>query len=126
MKTGQSYRLKKLMVRDAVVLVIGVLYAVFIKITGIMIPCVFRKVTGYRCPGCGITGSIMAVLEGHIKTAFGYNPFLWVIGPVILYLLIKGDVRYVKDNTYELNKADTIVTYICLVFAVVFWFVRNI
>ena len=28
------------------------------------IPCLFYKITGYQCPGCGITRALFSLLEG--------------------------------------------------------------
>jgi hypothetical protein len=126
MKAGHSNRIKKIVIRDIFIVLVGMLYWLFVKKTGFAIPCVFYTITGYKCPGCGITHSIMALTGGHLRTAFECNPFLWIAGPVIIYLLIKGDIRFIKYDTFELNKADTIITYICVVLAVIYWFVRNI
>lgn len=54
-------------------LIIGMLYAVFIKITGISIPCLFREITGLKCPGCGITTFFMNLLFLSGRKTSGKN-----------------------------------------------------
>ena len=39
----------------------GLLYGIFVSYTGLAIPCLFRKVTGLLCPGCGVTGMCVAL-----------------------------------------------------------------
>lgn len=39
-------------------------------------PCVFRAVTGYRCPSCGMTHSVNALLRGDLLTALRENALI--------------------------------------------------
>lgn len=50
--------------------------------------CPFRIITGFPCPGCGLTHGCIYILTGRWKLAAEYNlaAFLWI--PFILYLLI--------------------------------------
>lgn len=36
--------------------------------------CEFYALTGYLCPACGNTRSILSLLDGHILYSIGYNP----------------------------------------------------
>ena len=47
------------------------------------IPCPIHAVTGWWCPGCGMTRAVHDVITGHLASAFGTN-LLW---PVVLGLL---------------------------------------
>ncbi len=42
--------------------------------TGFMPRCVFRELTGWKCPGCGSQTALMALLDGHPADAFRANP----------------------------------------------------
>lgn len=119
-------RIRYILLRDLVILVLGVTYAIFIWNTGIMIPCLFRKITGWKCPGCGITGACMALLKGHFTEAFSYNPFLFIACPVIAYLIVKSDAGYIKNGSYILGKTDEAISYILIALAVIFTVLRNI
>ena len=66
----------------------GLLYYVWIRVTGLMIPCPFRLLTGIRCPGCGVTTMIMAAGRGDLHSALEANPFLFVTSPFLIALLI--------------------------------------
>lgn len=51
--------------------------------TGFMPRCVFRVVTGLKCPGCGSQTFLLELLHGHWLEAFRANPSIPVY---ILYL----------------------------------------
>lgn len=39
-------------------------------------PCLFHRVTGLNCPGCGGTRALSAMLRLDFATAFWYNPLI--------------------------------------------------
>ncbi len=63
-------------------------------------PCPFHQVTGYYCPGCGGTRSVIALLRGHIIQSFIYHPIvLYVVILTIYALCIKLlDIIKAKDT----------------------------
>lgn len=42
--------------------------------TGFMPRCLFRELTGWKCPGCGSQTALMALIDGHPADAFRANP----------------------------------------------------
>jgi len=54
---------------------------------GWMPGCVFRKVTGLDCPGCGMTRATYAMLHGRIGDAFAFNPVGMILLPLALIAL---------------------------------------
>lgn len=63
---------------------------------GWMPGCVFRKATGFECPGCGMTRATHAFLNGRVVDAFRLNPVGMVVFPlamVALGLEVLGWVR---------------------------------
>ena len=49
----------------------------------IWIPCPIRTVFGIRCPGCGMTHALVALLRGDIRRAVRFNPFVLVLVPLL-------------------------------------------
>jgi hypothetical protein len=43
--------------------------------------CVFHKLTGLQCPGCGTTRALHHLLHGDIAGAFRLNAMLFVVAP---------------------------------------------
>ncbi|MCP9984250.1 DUF2752 domain-containing protein [Actinomadura madurae] len=55
--------------------------------------CPFLALTGFYCPGCGMTRFVYALTHGHLGAAFGFNPLLFVVLPVFGYLYVRWTVR---------------------------------
>ncbi len=52
------------------------------------LPCLFRLVTGRRCPGCGAQRSIHQLLHGNFLDAILLCPFLYFLMAVVgIYVL---------------------------------------
>ncbi len=47
--------------------------------------CLFKMVTGFPCPGCGLTRAFLSILHFDFKASFFYNPS-WPV--VILIVLV--------------------------------------
>lgn len=66
---------------------LGLLYLLYLKLFNLGIPCVFRKLTGYQCPGCGMTHAMLALWDGDFDAALQYNALSITVLPIIcLYL----------------------------------------
>lgn len=64
--------------------VLGLAYFIWMKFTHTGFPCVFRLITGWKCPGCGITHMIMDLMQGDFRQAFHANAFLFLTWPFII------------------------------------------
>ncbi|MBO5199218.1 MAG: DUF2752 domain-containing protein [Lachnospiraceae bacterium] len=102
----------------------GFAYFVWLKVTGLAIPCMFRIVTGWLCPGCGITTLIMNLTECNFAAAYQANPFLFVTGPLLAAeLLYYAWLRYKGRKLPSWNNGLIIVYAIALC---LFGAVRNL
>ena len=78
------------------------LYFLIYKITGFRIekyfyPCIFHKITGYYCPGCGGTRAVYALFCGNLLDCFRYQPF-------IPYVVIFGGWFLISQTIERLSK----------------------
>ena len=75
-------------VQSALILAgVGALYALETQTLGLFVPCPLHLLTGLKCPACGITTAILALLHGDVGAAFAANPGLAFSLPVLgLYL----------------------------------------
>lgn len=79
-------------VQSALILAgVGALYALETQTLGLFVPCPLHLLTGLKCPACGITTAILALLHGDVGAAFAANPGLAfslpVLGPYLCWLL---------------------------------------
>lgn len=58
------------------------LYYYFDPSEGIGLKCLFKTVTGYDCPGCGMQRALHAMVHLRLSEAWSYNPFLFFIVPL--------------------------------------------
>ena len=66
-----------------------IIYGLFDPITTDFLPsCLFRKLTGYKCPGCGSQRAICSILHGNFETAFYENSLFVIALPYFLLILM--------------------------------------
>lgn len=107
-----------------IVFTAGVAYALFTTVTGLGIPCFFHLLTGLKCPGCGVSRMILALLRGDIASAYAANPFVLVTLPFILFEL--GFAFFCRWNDQKMPKWNDVLLLIYLVFLLAFGVYRNI
>jgi hypothetical protein len=87
--------------------------------------CPFKMMTGFPCPGCGITKSLVYLYEGNLLKSIAFHLF----GPVVLvlsfYFLVKLSLElYYKKpffvNTFNKKKW----TYVFVALLIVYHLVR--
>lgn len=95
-------------------------------LTGHGLPCLFRAMTGYLCPGCGMTRAALAILEGNFAKAWQYNPLSLTLLPIFaIYLLYKAG-RYVLKGEEDFKLGETLFLLTLLLIAVSFGVGRNL
>ena len=103
---------------------IGVLYIIWIKITGLMIPCIFRLLTGYKCPGCGVTHMLLDLLRLDFSGARAQNAFLFYTLPLLASEVIYAWHRAGKK--LPLPRWNEILLMIYCAALIVFGILRNL
>jgi hypothetical protein len=106
-------------------LALGVIYYILLKFTPVRIPCVFHLVTGYQCPGCGISRMIMSLTRLDFSAAFHYNQAIFCLLPVWTVLLIIYFFFRPKCLSQE-GMLFKVVTWGSLVILLLFGILRNI
>ena len=107
------------------VVLLGIGYYAFIKITHVSIPCLIKLVTGKFCPGCGVTRMFLALFEGDWQAAYHANRLLFCLIPILLlYGLVKAGYYIGKGKNFEC-KLEQIGVIVIFVITVIFWILRN-
>ncbi len=92
----------------------------------IAVPCLFHRVTGLDCPGCGITRMLVSVLEGDLRAAFRYNPAAFFLLPCVLLLIAYRAFKFVRTGTRSEGKWEKAAVIFMILVFVVFGVVRNL
>lgn len=117
---------KKTIIIYSSVLVLLVLYFIEIKIWGFAIPCIFRAITGFKCPGCGVTHLLISLSHLDFKSAFRYNPFIFISSPLILYFVLKDTLFKCGFIKSKISHTENVVLYVYIALFVMFGVLRNI
>lgn len=119
-------RAKKLLARAGLILGIGLAYALFCSLTGLALPCPFHTLTGLWCPGCGVSRMCISLLRGEFSTAWGYNPALMALLPVLAAVLTRLGVRYVRTGETRPTRGENVLIWGMAVCLLAFGVLRNL
>ncbi len=119
-------RAKIFLTAAILIIAAGLLYLILNRVTGFAIPCLFYTTTGFCCPGCGVSRMLINIAKLDFVAAFNCNELLFVTSPLIIYLVVKMSVGYIKNGSVKLGKVDNVIVYVLIAASVIFGIVRNI
>lgn len=92
--------------------------------------CVFHQTTGLHCPGCGLTRSVHAALNGRFEQAFAYNVLAVVIVPYLAVSAFRSLWSWASGAPSRPSRLPAgVKRWIPLAIGIVvtvFWVLRNI
>lgn len=101
-----------------------IIYFILNELLDVGIPCLFYEITGYYCPGCGITRVLFSLLKLDFYQAFRYNPLIFIL---IIITGIYWLVKFILKKFINISIAiPNYVYYILLVIVIIFGILRNI
>ena len=89
-------------------------------------PCLFHKLTGLQCPGCGTQRALHSLLHLDLKAAFLYNPILipaLALVAALLYLNSFGGKRRFPKLYRRLSGSAFIWSLLGVI--ILYWIGRN-
>ena len=104
---------------------IGLAYALFVRLTGWGIPCVFHLITGLQCPGCGVTRMCLALLRLDFYAAARYNLLILCLLPVALVLYVYKAIVYVRTGEAKMGMGEKVFYCIAFLLCIGFCVLRN-
>ena len=119
-------RLKAELKKLGILLLAGVLYAIWCNVTGIGIPCVFRLIFGIKCPGCGMTHAAVAMTHLDIAGAFNYNKLSVTVVPLLIIILLIQEYRYIKTASRKISLPETLLLAMMLFVTIAYGVARNL
>jgi hypothetical protein len=82
--------------------------------------CVFKRIFGLPCPGCGLTRAILCLLRFDLKNAFFYHPLFLV--PPFLGLLLAFRKKPIFNSIY----CNNVFWRVLAVLLITVWVIRMI
>lgn len=119
-------RIEKIGISLAVIMLLGCTYGAFVSFTGWAVPCSVYLITGLKCPGCGVTRMCLAIMDFDFKNAYQSNQMLFILLPVLFYLLGSYALGYIRSGRWYITKKQTLLTYICIGLMLGYGIYRNI
>lgn len=118
-------RLLKVLSINLLLLLSLISYYYLNKYFHIGIPCLFYKITSFKCPGCGITRMLFSILKLDFKSAFFYNPVVFILLPFLSFYILYQEYIYITKQKNKL-KIPEFVYYILIFILIIFGILRNI
>lgn len=88
--------------------------------------CLFYKITGLYCPGCGSGRAVKSLLEGRFLEAVSYNIMLFILGIPCSLILIHEYMRiFFLGKYFRAVHIPQSFLYGCLGMLILFWILRN-
>ena len=89
--------------------------------------CLFHRLTGLECAGCGMTRALHALLHGRVGDAFRHNPLGMVLLPVALLASGLELAGWVRGRPLPCRiRVDGRLAWGLLFLVLGFWVLRNI
>lgn len=102
------------------------------------IPCIFYKGSehffkhvlhiereGLKCAGCGLSRMLISIVKLDFTSAFRYNPFLFITGPLLIAYFTVDNVKYIITGKQDMGKWK-IFLYVECALTVAYMVLRNI
>ncbi len=103
----------------------GLLYAFFCRRIGSGVPCPVYALTGFRCPGCGMSRMCLALLRGDWREAFRQNRAALLLLPAGAYIASAYCTGYIRRGERVLHGAPKAAAYVVLGVFLAFGLARN-
>ena len=94
----------------------------YIITDSLYLKCIFKSISGYDCPACGLQRAVVSLVHGDFVAAFWLNPYFAIIFPYIFALL------FAKIFKREKLMAKLTKKWVIAIFAITtitWWILRN-
>lgn len=96
------------------------------KAAGFFPVCPLYSLTGYACPGCGLTRGFHALFRGDLLTALDYNALIPVIAAFLGYLFLSVFLVAIRGRGLSIGRSSGAVLWSVLATLLLFGVLRNL
>ena len=114
------------MKKTIILLLILIAYLIIGKLIGFYLPCPIHKITGFYCPGCGITRMFLYIFKLDFYKSFRSNMLVFILLPFAIVLYFEKIYSNYKKKKSLYDKIDIKVWYVLLVIVLIYGILRNI
>jgi len=88
--------------------------------------CPLYSLTGYACPGCGLTRGFHALFHGDLPTALHFNALIPIWAAIFAYVFVSLVVLAVRGKGLPMWAARPKFLWTFMILLLVFGMVRNV
>ena len=96
----------------------------FYSIYNIGIPCIFKTITGYDCPGCGLTRAVGEIIKLNFKEALEYNSSVFIVLPLLIYYF--SNILYAWLFDKKKKELPKLIIVLMIIYLILYTIIRNI
>lgn len=96
-------------------------------------PCLFHRVSGLYCPGCGGTRAVKSLLEGRLTACFFYHPFVLYCAVIYTLFMASHTLEFILQKKSPHKKpfvrglqARLSYLYVGVILILSQWLVKNL
>lgn len=84
---------------NKIIVIVGtyIIFSAILKATtgiDVCIPCLWKTIFGFHCPGCGLTTAFISLMELDFRKAFESNWIIFILVPLGVYYFTKDYVIF--------------------------------
>ena len=102
-----------------------ILAALVLSALGIGIPCVFHRITGLKCPGCGNTRALLSLIKFDFVSMLKYNPIFPLEVIYIAWVCFSMIINFIRSGKLLYKPLHIVIDISVLVLIVAWGIVRN-
>ena len=93
---------------------------------GILPVCPLYSITGYACPGCGLTRGFHALFHGDVVTALDFNVLILIWAAIFAYAFLSLTLLAVRGKGLPMWPTASRFLWTFMIVLLVFGVIRNI
>lgn len=108
-----------------------------LTLTSSLYPCLFHRLSGLYCPGCGGTRAVEALLQGNLLSCFLYHPFVFYCAVLYVWFMLTQTAERIPGllvqkksphRTPSVRGLDFKITYVYVGILIILfqWMLKNI